>query len=165
MSMELLVILASRHAPTAQSWESALKDSHAPVQFSMRFDPSTLTGFVPVSVQGQNSGFYFLRESYQELSQTYPKLVGIKLDQPIVYSLGYGGHRLECAAVFYSAAVLVARFGGIAFEPQGATFLSEQELTAAAKQCRPRQPRLRPGPASADGPSTKGLGQSSQVIV
>jgi hypothetical protein len=136
MAMELLVILASQHAPTAQSWESALKDSHAPVQFSVRFDPSKQTGFVPVDVQGQKSGFYFLLESYQELTQLYPKLVSINLEQPIVYSLGYGGHRLECAAALYSAAILVARFGGVAFDPQGATFVSQQELTAAAKQCQ-----------------------------
>ena len=81
-------------------------------------DPSKETGFVPVTVKGQKSGFYFLLESYRELAQSYPKLVGIKLDKPIVYSLGYGGDRLECAAAFYSAAILVARFGGVAFETQ-----------------------------------------------
>src|SRR5579871_6632217 len=108
MSMELLVILASQRVPTAHSWERALKESHAPVQFPEQFDPSkrARAGFVPVSVQGRKSGLYFLVENYQELTQSYPKLAGIKLDQPIVYSLGYGGHRLECAAAFYSAAVL-----------------------------------------------------------
>ena len=136
MSMELLIILASQRAPTAQAWESALEDSRAPVQFSVRFDPSKQTGFVPVSVEGQQSGFYFLLESYQELKQAYPKLVSVQLHQPIVYSLGYGAHRLECAAAFYSAAILVARFGGIAFDPQGGAFISEHELTAAAKQCK-----------------------------
>jgi hypothetical protein len=109
---------------------------HAPVQFSEQFDLSKHAGFVPVSVQGRKSGFYFLLESYQELTQSYPKLAGIKLDQPVVYSLGYGGHRLECVSAFYSAAILVARFGGVEFEPQGATFMSEQELTAAAKECQ-----------------------------
>lgn len=135
MSMELLVILASQRAPTAQSWASALKDNHSPVQFSV-FDPGKQAGFVPASVRGQKSGFYFLLENYQELTQSYPELVGIKLDEPIVYSLGYGAHRLECAAAFYSAAILVARFGGVAFDPQGQTLMSEQELTAAAEQCQ-----------------------------
>jgi hypothetical protein len=62
-------------------------------------------------------------------------LSSIKIDHPIVYSLGYGGNALECASAFCSAAILVARFGGVAFEPQGATFMSEQDLDAAATQC------------------------------
>jgi hypothetical protein len=52
-----------------------------------------------------------------------------------VYSLGFGGHGLEGAAAFYSAAALVAEFHGIAFEPQGREFMSEQQLIETAKQC------------------------------
>jgi hypothetical protein len=29
----------------------------------------------------------------------------LKIERPVVYSLGYGGHFDECAAVFYSASV------------------------------------------------------------
>lgn len=77
MSMVLLVILAAPRAPTAESWERALGESHAPVRFSKQFDPGKQTGFVPVSVQGRKSGFYFLTENYAELTQHCPQLAGM----------------------------------------------------------------------------------------
>jgi hypothetical protein len=135
MSMELFVILALTRAPTADAWQKALIERHVPVQFSESLDLARHSGFVPLTVQGQRSGFYFLNESYAELREHYPVLANIKLERPVVYSLGYGGHMLECASAFYAASALVAQFGGVAFEPQGRVFMTEEQLVNAASQC------------------------------
>jgi hypothetical protein len=135
MSMQLFVVLALHSSPTGEAWQNALKEQGVPLQFSALPDPARDTGFVPLTVLGQPSGFYFLRENYGELRGLYPALARVKLQEPVVYSLGYGGHFLECASAFYAASVLVARFGGVAFEPQGGSFMTERQLVDAAKLC------------------------------
>jgi hypothetical protein len=134
--ISLLIILASQRAPTAATWEKALADSQVPVHFSLPFDPDKLSGYLRVTVNDRPSGFYFTRDNYAVLSRDFPALAGVKLEQPIAYSLRYGEHPLECAATFYSASVMVARFGGVVFDPQAATFMTEKDLTAAAKECQ-----------------------------
>ena len=59
----------------------------------------------------------------------------IGIDNPVVFSLSYGGHFYECAAVFFSASVLVSKFQGRAFETEGGTFMSSEELFEAGQQC------------------------------
>jgi hypothetical protein len=105
------------------------------VQFSESLDLTRQSGSLPLTVKGQRSGFYFLNESYAELREQHPALASVELDTPVVYSLGYGGHFVECASVFYAASALVAQFGGIALDPQGGIFITEAQLADAAKQC------------------------------
>jgi hypothetical protein len=135
MSMELYVVLALHSSPTGEAWQNALKEQGVPVEFNALPDPARDTGFVPLTILGQQSGFYFLREDYKELCGHYPALASVKLQEAVVYSLGYGGHFLEGASAFYAASVLVARFGGVAFEPQGGIFMTERQLLDAAKLC------------------------------
>jgi hypothetical protein len=136
MSINLLIILAAHSAPTPASWEKALADTHVPVHFTEPFDPGKQAGYLRVTVNDRPSGFYFHRDNYVVLARDFPALSGVKLQQPIAYSFRYGQHPLECAASFYTAAVLVARFGGTVFDPQAATFLSEKDLMESAKQCQ-----------------------------
>jgi hypothetical protein len=135
MSMQLFVILAATHAPDAVAWNKALSDAHVAAQLES-VDLTKHTGFLPVTVNGAKSGFYFLRESYPELAGHYPAVAALKIEKPVVYSLGYGGHFDECATVFYSASVLVSKFGGTAFEPQGGVIMNAKQLLQAADQCR-----------------------------
>jgi len=133
--MQLFVVLGLHSSPTGEAWQNALKEQGVPVEFSPLPNPARDTGFFPVTVLGQQSGFFFVREDYGELRGHYPALASIKLQEPVVYSLGYGGHFLECASAFYAASVLVARFGGVAFDPQEGTFMTKRQLVDAAKQC------------------------------
>ena len=135
MSLELLVILAASKAPDLTAWDQALSAAHVPASFAASADLPHHTGFLPVKVEGRDTGFYFLTESYAELATQYPTIANIGLEKPTVYSLGYGGHRDECAAVFFSASVLVSRFGGVAFDPQDDALMSAEQLSDAAKQC------------------------------
>jgi hypothetical protein len=52
-----------------------------------------------------------------------------------VYELGYGGDWLEAATAFYAASVLVSKYGGTAFEPQGGIVMDAKALLEAARQC------------------------------
>ena len=135
MSIELFVILAAGHAPDAPAWSKALAETRNPAVLAQGIDLSKHSGFLPVTVGGSHTGFYFLLESFPELASHYPAIAALKVKKPVVYSLGYGGDFYECAAVFYSASVLVERFGGTAFEPQGGIVMGGKELLGAAKQC------------------------------
>lgn len=135
MSMELFVILAASNAPDTDAWNRALAEAKVPARIEAA-DLTRHTGFLPVTVGGTQTGLRFLLESYSELAAHYPAVGTLKVDKPVVYSLGYGGDWNECAAVFYSASVLVARFGGTAFEPQGGIIMSPKDLLDAAGECQ-----------------------------
>lgn len=70
-----------------------------------------------------------------ELQKLYPMLAGVEVQEPVVYSLRYGGDFLECASAFYAASVLVSKFGGIAFAPEAGMFLTEAKLLEGAEAC------------------------------
>jgi hypothetical protein len=136
MSMELFVILAAGQAPDVTSWNRALASAEVPVVIAENADLSKGSGFVPVTVGGKPSGFRrFDVGSFSDLASHYPGIAKLKIERPVVYEVGYGSSD-ECAAVFYSASVLVERFGGIAFEPQGNIVMSAQELRDAASECQ-----------------------------
>jgi hypothetical protein len=133
--MELLVIFALGKAPTMDAWQRELDVRHTPLQFTEKVDIAEHGGFLPATIDGHKSGLFFLIGNYAELASNYPGIGQLGLQQPVVYSLGYGGDVYECAAAFYSASALVSAFGGKAFEPQGGVFMGEQELLAAAREC------------------------------
>ena len=117
MSMELFVIGGLARNPTFELSQSELKASQSPAQFTQEVDLEEHTGFLPMKVQGRDTGFFLLRQSYSELAAYYPAVRELKQEESIVYSLGYGGDFYECASVFYLAAGVVALFDGKAFEP------------------------------------------------
>ena len=134
--MELFVILAASQAPDAVSWNRALAGAQVPVAISEDVDLSKGGGFLPVTMAGKSTGFRrFDVVPFSELTAHYPVIAKLKIERPVVYTLGYGDPD-ECAAVFYSASVLVERFGGVAFEPQGRVVMSTEELRNAAKECQ-----------------------------
>jgi len=135
MSVDLLVILATSNAPSGEAWSRALLEEHAPVSFSAPLDVKHDSGFVPMLVDGRRSGFEFLVESYDEDADLHPVLKNVHLDNPTVYSFSFGGHFDESAAAFFSAAVLVSRFHGVAFDPQSGAFMSAKQLTDAGRLC------------------------------
>ena len=137
MSMELIVILAAAHAPDTSSWNQALSSAKVPATITYPADLLRHTGFLPVTVNGNPTGFEFSRsENFSELAAHYPAVAELKVGKPVVYSLIYHGDFQECAAVFYSASVLVSKFGGVALETQAGVLLNESELIDGAKQCQ-----------------------------
>ena len=135
MSVELLIVLAAAKAPDWSSWNQALWDARAPASLSRSEDLKRFSGFLPVRVQGRATGFEFLNVSASDAAVQYPALSQVGLANPVVYSLSYGGHPEECAAAFLSAAVLVSRFDGVAFDPQQGMMLTLDQVNDGAQQC------------------------------
>lgn len=135
MSLDLFVIFATSKAPSGDAWARALAETHAPISFTQPFDPHRDSGFIPMKVNGRASGFYFGIDSYTELAAQSALVASVHLDKPIVYRLNFGGHTDECVAAFLSASVLVSRFNGTAFDPQGNLLVTAQQLREAAAQC------------------------------
>ncbi len=134
MSMELFVLFAMQDAPNLDEWKSALSERDLPVSITEEVDLSTHSGFLPMRLESEDTGLYFLMEDYADLAANTPPLKEISIENPIVYSLGFGGHMDEGAAVFYSAYALTVEFNGIVFDPQGAAFMNADDLLKATKQ-------------------------------
>ncbi len=134
--MTLIVILAAAQAPDTQAWNRALAEAHVPATISQA-DLLRQGGFLPVTVDGKPTGFEFYRsEDFPEIAAHYPAVSGLKVSKPVIYSFRYGGRFEECAAVFYTASVLVSRFGGTALETEAGITLKEGQLVEFARQCQ-----------------------------
>ena len=134
MSMELFVLFAVGDAPDLQEWKEALSERNIPVTISEEVDLSSHSGFLPMRLENEDTGLYFLIEDFEDLAGNIPPLQALSIDDPVVYSLGFGGDMAEGAVVFYSASALTAEFNGMAFETQGGVFMDSDELLKAAKQ-------------------------------
>ncbi|HIC80133.1 MAG TPA: hypothetical protein EYP07_04105 [Kiloniellaceae bacterium] len=134
MSIELYVLFAMQDAPNLEEWNNALSERNIPVAITEQVDLSAHSGFLPMRLGNEETGLYFLIEDYADLAANIPSLKEVSIEEPVVYSLGYGGRLEEGAAVFYSASALTAEFNGVAFEPQGAVFMNADTLLEAAKQ-------------------------------
>lgn len=134
MSMEIFVIFSVGDAPDIQEWKSALSERSIPVSISEGVDLSAHSGFLPMRLEDEDTGLYFLLEDFEDLAASIPSLKQVSIDNPVVYSLGFGGNVAEGAVVFYSASALTAEFNGMAFETQGGVFMNADELLEGAKQ-------------------------------
>ncbi len=92
MSLSFLVILAARQVPTNDTWQGALQEHHVPLQFPYALDFAKNSGFVPVKVDGHESGFYIGKEDYSDLVRLYPALSKINQQGSVAFSLAFGGH-------------------------------------------------------------------------
>lgn len=135
MSMDLYVFIEAHASLNAVEWQQALDARALPVQLTKGVDLAEFSGFLPVVLDGRPTGFYFFREDVTELASAIPEIMAAHLDKAIVYNLNFGGHFLECASAYYSAAALVAKFNGRAFDPQDGEFLNFEELRTAGNEC------------------------------
>ena len=133
MSMELYLLFAMQDAPNLEEWNRALSERSIPVSITENVDLKTHSGFLPMRLEDKDTGLYSLIDDYADLAAHFPELKTTAIEEPVAYSLGYGGHMDEGAVVFYSAYALTVAFNGIAFEPQGGTILDADSLLEAAK--------------------------------
>jgi hypothetical protein len=81
----------------------------------------------------KDTGIYFLIDDYADIAARFPSLKQAPMQDPVVYSLGFGGRLDEAAAVFYSAYALTVAFNGIALETQGGTLADADTLLEHAR--------------------------------
>jgi hypothetical protein len=133
MSMELYLLFSMQNAPNLDEWNRALSERNIPASIAVDVDLKTHSGFLPMRLENKDTGLYFLIEDYDDLAAHFPPLKGISMEDPVVYSLGFGGHMEEGAVVFYSAYVLTVAFNGTAFESQGGSLMNADSLLQRAK--------------------------------
>lgn len=134
MSMQLLVLFAMQDAPDIDEWKNALKEQNVPVSITEEVDLGSHAGFLPMRLENKDTGLYFQIEDYADLAAGIPPLKEVSIEDPVVYSLGYGGSLEEGAVAFYSAFAMTVAFNGVAYEPQGGGFMSADSLLEAATQ-------------------------------
>ena len=138
--MELYLFFVLGTAPTLSQWQHAIDQTDFPIRFTVSVDLEKHSGFIPVSMNGQSTGFYFLLENQGNLEQAYPQIAAKNLKRGVVYSLSYARPQ-ECSVAFYAAAALAAHSDVIAYDPQDGEFLSYSDLKAAADECAAEQDR------------------------
>lgn len=136
MSIDIFVFLALNRAPDFDAWQKALQTNHPEMHFVAPANLAKHSGFLPVVVNGETTGFFFYRNDSKELTPDYPIAARADLRGGVAYQLSFGGHANECVAATRSAEVLVKSFGGIAFDPQGGKVLTAKELDDYAEFCR-----------------------------
>lgn len=134
MSMQLLVLFAMQDTPDIDDWKNALREQNVPVSITAEVDLESHTGFLPMRLENRDTGLYFQIEDYADLAASIPPLNEVSIEDPVVYTLGYGGSLEEGAVAFYSAFALTVTFNGVAFEPQGGGFMNADSLLEAATQ-------------------------------
>lgn len=133
MSMELHVLLSKSRLPDVQKWQSAIDA----LGFDVKLDPSlnveSVTGFLPVKLKGQDSGFEFdvcpapdITESYTELSKEFG-------NAEIAANFRWGGDLNEMACALVASAALARLSDGIWFDPQEGVCLDSTEAIKQAE--------------------------------
>ncbi len=135
MSLSFLVILAARQVPTSDTWQSALQEHHVPLQFPHALDSPRTQDSCRSRWTGTRAGSILAKKTIPTWLGCIQRCPRSTNKGSVAFSLAFGGHGLECASAAYSAALLVARFNAVAFDPQGASFMSEQQLVETAKMC------------------------------
>jgi hypothetical protein len=135
MSIDLYVFIQDHVSLSTLEWQQALDAKALPVTLTKGLELAGFTGFLPVFLNGNPTGFYFYGEDAKDLAASIPEVKSAHLNKAIAFNLNFGGNFLECASAYYSAAALVAKFNGRAFDPQDGRFLTFAELRNAADGC------------------------------
>jgi hypothetical protein len=135
VSVDIFVFLALNRTPDFSGWQASLEKLRPGLRFVERTDLATHSGFIPVSVNGKRTGFYFYRGHLADVASSYPGVAAAQLKNGVTFQLSFGGHMDECAAAMRSAEALVKDFGGVAFDPQSGGFMTAQQLDSAAAAC------------------------------
>lgn len=133
MAMELYLLFAMQDAPNLENWRGALSERDLPLSITEEVDLTTHSGFLPMRLEEQEAGLYFLIDDYADLVAHIPRLQENSIEDPVVYALGSGGRHDEGAAVFYSVHALTVTFNGLAFDPQSGAFVDAEALLQAAR--------------------------------
>ncbi len=132
MSMVLLVIMALESSPDEKDLNSAAKSLNVPIEFMAKVNLKEQSGFLPVSLNGNETGYETYFGSFEEIKSHLSENSEINFKHPVVYHFKFGGHAQEVAAAFYTAYILAEKYGAVAFDTEGGSYLSATQLKQAA---------------------------------
>ena len=126
--MSLFVILALEKSPNTGELEAAAKELNYPIAYVEHVELKDQSGFFPVKLSGEDSGFETYFVDYEGLKNYLPSTESITFSNPVVFEFRWGSSTKEGAAIFYTAAIISLKYGGVVFSPEAGTFSSPEEL-------------------------------------
>ena len=135
MSMELLAFFILNNEPTLNQLNIALMEERIEIVDSATVDLHTVSGFLPMYVQGKPSGIFFYRGNSKEIvSETDGYFKDIDRNS-VYYFLGYGTRTGECTAAFTTAYILSKKYDALIYESESATFMNREIVHEAISHC------------------------------
>lgn len=129
MSVEFHVLLRSSSLPAQEVWQAAIANSGFDVTLDP-FDWKTVQGFLPVRLQGRDTGFELHTEGLEPEIVNRFDLAG-RADTRVTFR--FGGDMDEGLAAMCSAAVLAKCTDGLFVDPQSDDLISAEEAISNAR--------------------------------
>ncbi|KTF09001.1 hypothetical protein [Pseudoalteromonas sp. H103] len=132
MSMTLYVILSLSDVPNTDSLNELSKKLNVPVYYSENVDFTKHTGFLPVKLNDEDSGVETYMSPLSEFSDYFPSFDSSTYQEPVVITFRWGGDMNEMIVALNSAYLIGCEKESIVFEPQGGTFLTNEQVKEGA---------------------------------
>ena len=118
MSIELHVLLQSSRLPDPSQWQAEIDRLGFDVKLDPDFTAATHSGYLPVMLNGSDSGFEFDVGPASEIAETYPDFVRLSDGQDCSANFSWGGDLDEMACAMVASAALARLCDGVWFDPQ-----------------------------------------------
>ena len=132
MAMEMHV-LSDRQLNSIAEWQRALNVEGYALQFSADVPLETVSGLVPATLRGQQTGFECYRDDAQEMMKHYGRS---HFSPRWKYALGFRwrGDLAELQAAWMAATAYARATSGVIFDPQEMRTYSVSEAANLVKQ-------------------------------
>jgi len=128
MALDIFVFLALGTEPDESFLNAKAQELNLPITYSEPFDLDSQSGFYPIKLNGEISGFEIFKIDYASIIQQLPKPKNGFLEHGVAYHFRYSYNHNEPTSVFYTSAILSTLEGSLVFETQEADFISTDEL-------------------------------------
>ncbi|GAA5218771.1 hypothetical protein ACFSJ3_15970 [Corallincola platygyrae] len=128
MSLDLFLFLAGDAPLNTDRLNEAAQKFNPIAVYERNVDLGTHSGFLPVILDGRETGVETYKISYSELAEYLPPNEDIDPENTIVIQFRWGGDANEGATALYTAALYSATYQGVAFDPMSNMYLGADQL-------------------------------------
>lgn len=133
MSITLAAVVSLSCNMTTRDLNAYAKDLNVPVFVSHQVDLRTHSGFLPVTLSGEDAGVETYFENGKEIFEMLPKDIPIDTDNSGVVMFRFGGRAEEAATANYIAYTLSKKCKAALFDDQSGEFISAEMAKATAE--------------------------------
>jgi hypothetical protein len=140
MAMELHV-LSDRRLNSIGEWQRAIDAEHFPLRLSPDVQFETISGFLPVKLEGKNSGFECYQDDAAEIMNGDSDM---DFGRSWTFALGFRiiGDFPELRAAWMAATAYAHVTGGVIFEPQEDRLYTYNEARQAVRDIERNWPAM-----------------------
>lgn len=131
MSMSLFVVLALEMEPNIHEINEVAFASNYELLLSESIEINSHSGFLPVTIDGQKSGFELYVFPASEVPEHFKNVIPVNLQNGNIYQLSFGYKSHEAQAAFTTAISMNIKYNGIIIEDQAGTLLNIEQLKIA----------------------------------